>query len=163
MTHRELVEIGYKWLMGQNCGFAFKELRAAGNEVPDVIGFKAGKSILIECKTSRSDFLVDKKKLHRVHGHMGMGDYRFFLCPKGMIAKEELPEKWGLIYENKGKARLEFNPYGKGNMWSNGFEKNIKYETLLLHSALRRVHLQGLLDCIYDIDYSKKLGEKHVE
>ena len=54
MTHSDLVEIGYKWLMSR-CGVVFKELMAATgtSEIPDVIGFTSGESFLIECKTSR--------------------------------------------------------------------------------------------------------------
>jgi len=44
---------------------AFKELKTAGIEIPDVIGFGSGFSIVIECKVSRADFLQDKKKPHR--------------------------------------------------------------------------------------------------
>jgi hypothetical protein len=91
MTHKEIVEIAYRWVL-KNGGMtiAFKELYSLANEIPDVIGFNHWESAVIECKVSRSDFLSDKKKQHRTKG---MGNWRFYCCPKGMIKKEELPEK----------------------------------------------------------------------
>lgn len=154
MTHQELVEIGYTWVMSK-CGVAFKELNAAtGNgEIPDVIGFTSGESFLIECKANRSDFLVDKKKTFRIRPETGMGKFRFFLCPKGLISVDELPNNWGLIYVNeKGKAKCVHNPFGKGNIYSiwNCFERDILAEQRLMYSALRRLHIRGRIDEIYD-------------
>lgn len=108
MTHKQLVEIAYRWVLKNgSVGIAFKELKSLSNEIPDVIGFGGWHSILIECKVSRSDFLSDKKKPHRAKG---MGDWRFYCCPKGLIKVSELPEKWGLIYvDEKRKARIEYD------------------------------------------------------
>ena len=76
---------------------------------------------------------------------MGMGTYRFYLSPAGVITAQDLPEKWGLIWVNEaGKARQHIGP--KGNVWSSQqefhhAEKNIHAEQAILVSALRR--LQG--------------------
>ena len=43
-------------------------------------------------------FLADRSKPHRLNPEMGMGKYRYYICPTGLIKPEELPEKWGLIY-----------------------------------------------------------------
>lgn len=148
MTHKELVDIGYLWAL-KRCGVAFKEFKSLNDEIPDVIGFSAGKSILIEVKVSRADFLKDKKKPHRAKG---MGMFRFFLCPDGLIKVYELPEKWGLIYVNdKGKCKMIFNPYNLkgGNMWSNGFMPDLESENRLMYSALRRLHLRNRISEIY--------------
>lgn len=65
-------------------------------EKPDAIGFESdGTSILIECKTSRADFMVDKKKIHRSEG--GMGSKRYFFTPEGLLSKDEIPKGWGLV------------------------------------------------------------------
>ena len=68
MTHKELVEIGYKWVINK-CGFAFKELTIAHYEIPDVLGFNSQGTFLLEAKTSRADFLADKKKHFRIRWH----------------------------------------------------------------------------------------------
>lgn len=92
MTHKDLVEIGYKWLLKRGgCGVVFKELHSINHEIPDVIGFCSWHSKVLECKVSRNDFLKDKRKVHR---EKGMGDFRYYVCPEGLIKPIELPDKW---------------------------------------------------------------------
>jgi hypothetical protein len=157
MTHAELVEIAYRWLLkAQGCQFAFKELVTAGYEIPDAIGFRGGgTSILVECKASRADFLGDKKKPHRVNPGMGMGTYRYYLCPTGMIKADELPPGWGLVYVGaQGAARQVHGP--KGNCYyerDNPFrfnDKDQRAEIKMMMSALRRLHLREMLPLIYE-------------
>jgi hypothetical protein len=155
LTHRKLVEIAYDWLI-KRCGFAFKELRSLSNERPDVLGFRSGESILVECKISRSDFLKDKSKTCRKIAGNGMGNYRLYCCPAGLIKKEELPEKWGLIYVNYlGKATLVHNCFNNkgGNMYlsDNRFEANLQEERSIFYTALRRLHIRKRLDEIYKL------------
>lgn len=155
MTHQELVKIAEKWLLNtRNCSFVFTELVCCASiEIPDAIGFHAGYSTLIECKTSRSDFFADAKKPFRRNPQMGMGSFRYYLCPKDVIQPDDLPEKWGLIWVGEnGKARQIVGP--KGNVWSVQrlflHERNIQAEMGLMSSALRRLHLRGVLPLIYD-------------
>jgi len=107
-THNELCEIGRRWLLmpnskhGHGCHVANTELFTGwGCEQPDAVGVRmAGHndgSIVIEAKTSRSDFLADLKKPHRASGQ-GIGRWRYYLCPEGLIAEDELPARWGLLY-----------------------------------------------------------------
>lgn len=153
LTHSDLVNIAEKWLL-KRCGFAFRELTTFAGETPDAIGFRSGDTILVECKTSRADFLCDKKKHFRRRPATGVGSFRFFMCPKGLIKPDELPVKWGLLYVSKnGLVRKKVGP--KGNTWSypSGFyfsDRNIKNETALMYSALRRLHLQGVIPLIYE-------------
>ena len=155
MTHNELVDIAYNWVQcNASCGMALKELQSV-TERPDVIGFGGWcRTVLIECKASRSDFLGDKRKPFRINPHIGMGQFRFYMCPTGLIKKEELPDNWGLIYVNKkGKAKVCYNPYnGKGgNIWSNGFNtRNQESEIRIMYSALRRLQIRGRIDEIYE-------------
>lgn len=99
MTHTDLVNIAYKWILNVGrCGVAFKGFHslASNGEYPDVIGFNSwGFSILIECKTSRQDFLSDNKKKFRVNPDLGMGSERFYCCPTGLIKVSELPRGVG--------------------------------------------------------------------
>jgi len=155
LTHKNLVDIAYSWVLNNaSCGVAIKELNAV-SERPDVIGFGGWcRSVLVECKATRSDFLGDKRKLFRKHPERGMGQYRYYMCPTGLINKEELPEKWGLIYVNeKGKARIYHNPYNDkgGNIWYDGFtERNQESEMRLMYSVLRRLELRGRIEEIYE-------------
>lgn len=70
-------------------------------EIPDALGFRnvswEDSSVLVEAKTSRSDFLADARKPHRIEPALGLGRFRYFLAPAGLIATEELPARWGLI------------------------------------------------------------------
>lgn len=154
MNHKQLIEVAYKWVLNRtSCGVAFKEFVASGcREIPDVIGFASfGYSVLVECKASRSDFLADRKKFARLYTE-GLGRYRFYCCPTGLIKVADLPERWGLIYvTDSGRATCVHNPYNPkfGNYWQNGFEPNMQSEMSLMYSALRRLHKRGYMPAIY--------------
>ena len=166
MTHKQLVDAAYQWVLKRtSCGMAFKDFytNCCNGERPDVIGFQSwGTSVLVECKASRSDFLSDRKKSFRANPQLGMGTYRFYCCPTGLLTQADLPEKWGLIYVNeKGRYRTVFNPYNANrgdysNIWSNGFEQNLRAEHGVMYSALRRIHLRNKLDCIYEPEIKLK-------
>ncbi|HFK8535649.1 adenylosuccinate synthase [Pseudomonas aeruginosa] len=109
MNHADLCAIAVKWLQransagGPGCHVAVSECRSGwSGEIPDAIGFRAAGfedgSTVVECKTSRADFLADRKKAHRAAG--GMGNWRYFLAPEGLISPNELPEGWGLLTVN---------------------------------------------------------------
>lgn len=95
----------------------------SNKEIPDAIGWlRSGVSLLIECKASRGDFLSDASKPSRSSrpgakaglrtdpgpGSLGpafdpppktqgLGAYRFYLTPRGLVQPEELPKGWGLL------------------------------------------------------------------
>ena len=118
LTHDDLIAIGRKWLSkpwrnagngGHSaCSVVLTDLVTAAHETPDVIGWHSGFSTLIECKASKSDFRHDSKKFTRRYPDKGVGYYRYYLAPKGLINIEDLPEKWGLIEANEeGKTRVK--------------------------------------------------------
>ncbi len=154
MTHNELVLRAEKWLKQQGCGVVFRDdFRACthNGEQPDSIGWRDGLSILIECKSTRSDFLADKKKRFRKNPDIGMGDWRFFLCPKGMIKPEELPDGWGLLYATEKQIKKIHNIPTNCSWWSNRpFEGAKRYENQMMYSALRRMVIRGHFDSIYE-------------
>lgn len=123
--HYNLCVEGAKWLRKQKynydrcrkkqcyhteaCGCCKKykyvavELCTWGSENVDVWGLgNFNESVVIEVKTSHSDFKADQKKFCRskeaqIIG-MQAGRCRWYLCPEGVIDKKELPDKWGLLY-----------------------------------------------------------------
>ncbi len=105
LTHNFLVKRAIKWLYSYGCGFAVGEIRSftVSGEIPDAIGFKSNKSILIECKVSRADFLKDKNKYFRQNPEEGMGNLRLYLCPKDIIKIEDLPDSF-ILPENRSEA-----------------------------------------------------------
>lgn len=136
LTHSKIIEYSRKVLKRGGtrwkCGVTFAELSTANAEIPDVLGFQSGGSALIEAKASRGDFLGDKKKHFRKYADYGMGNYRFYACPKGIIKENELPDKWGLIYvSEKGRCTLVVKPE-----WQ---ECNLRAENSYMYSVLRRI------------------------
>lgn len=109
--HQALCQIAVKWLKrapsagGPGCAVAVSECKTGWNgEIPDAIGFRytghkeLDGSTLIEVKTSRADFLADASKPHRQDG--GVGVWRYYMCPTGLIDPKELPQGWGLLEVN---------------------------------------------------------------
>lgn len=144
ITHDELVELGRQWLSNRS-PIVITEI-AACSESPDVLGFACSYrkeikgrahynsgSILIECKASRSDFYADKKKFFRRYPEHGLGCFRYFLTPKGLINSTELPEKWGLM-ETTGK-QIRVVKIAEAQEFS---ERN---EITVLVSAIRRLRI----------------------
>ena len=90
--------------------FAVVELICAGAEDPDIWATNGSSTTLVEVKTSHSDFMADRKKYARsaqaeTLGHT-VGNYRYYLAPAGVITKEELPEKWGLLEWDGKKIKM---------------------------------------------------------
>ncbi|AFE86388.1 hypothetical protein FDH27_gp061 [Vibrio phage SSP002] len=159
--HSQLCLLAKKWILKNGFGVAIDDRMKAAcdtGEQPDAMGWNASVSIVIEVKTSRSDFLADKNKKFRANPRLGMGDWRFYLCPKGLISKDEVPEGWGLLYYHEGKIRrVHGGP--KSNGWSfDGipFVGNKDCEMSYMYSALRRMVVRGHLESMYSMDGIKK-------
>lgn len=109
MTHEELVQRACRWLRGgsRRCAPVFAEFQHLySNEMPDAIGWTgAGVVWVVEVKVSRSDFLADAKKLHRLAG-VSMGHRRSYLVPKGLIGADEVPGDHGLLYASPKTIRI---------------------------------------------------------
>jgi hypothetical protein len=153
VTHAELVKIAERWLLGtRKCAFAFTELACiATSEIPDAIGFRGDGTILVECKTSRADFLSDKKKYFRRRPEEGVGVYRFFMAPEGIIKPEDLPKGWGLVTVNEKKKPRQivgarWNCCLKDTEFRN--EHNLRAEHGMMMSALRRLHIHNVLHLV---------------
>lgn len=112
--HDELAAIGAAWLKRNGFAVVATDLAALGcRERADVIGFRSQCSATIESKVSRNDFLADRRKPHRQAG--GIGLYRFYICPSGLIAADELPARWGLLYVDGKRVTEVARP--RGNIW----------------------------------------------
>src|ERR1700694_581710 len=98
MTHAQLVQKSVEWLRRYRCGVILSEQACLSGEMPDAIGWKrACHSVLVECKETRGDFLADRAKPFRLKPESGVGGERFYLTPKGLVRREELPVGWGLL------------------------------------------------------------------
>ena len=99
LTHAALVKRAATWLANHGAVVVCTEVVAwQCPESPDVIGWGYdGISYVVEVKVSRADFLGDKAKPHRSGKVCGLGVYRYYAAPRGLIDPTELPEGWGLI------------------------------------------------------------------
>lgn len=149
MTHADLVARAARWLRyscrlrasylvgGQpyrytaHCAVVFTELATSAMETPDAIGFcnRGLTSVLIECKTSRADFLKDGKKQHR--RHCGMGNYRFILAPSGLLEPTEMLTGWGLLSVTGRRVTIDLDATER--------DTNRRAETQMLWSYCRRM------------------------
>jgi hypothetical protein len=138
VTHEKLVEMAVAWLRRYRCGVVLSEQACASGEMPDAIGWKkACHSVLVECKASRADFLVDRSKPWRQRPESGVGCERYYLAPRGLIRVDELPSGWGLL-EVSGREIESVKRSAKSLRSSVGFE----LEMNLLLASLRRVEVR---------------------
>jgi len=133
-THKELVSIASSWLW-RNHSVVITEMASVGYEEPDAIGFDGVSTTLVECKATRQDFLSDRNKEWRQpHAeNNALGTHRYYLVPAGMVAPEEVPETWGLLYATPKRVKC----LRKAEAFPG--KTDYKREMLLLTSAIRRI------------------------
>jgi len=126
------------------------------NEICDALGFTGqiamtpAASIVVEAKISRADFLADRNKSFRQRPETGIGEFRYFITPSGLVRPEELPAKWGLIeVAGRGIRVLQGHVLEKREEGTDGkfrrnldrwrFDRNEKAEIAFLVRMLQRV------------------------
>lgn len=110
------------------------ELVTLTAENPDIWATNGYHTTLVEVKTSHSDFIADKKKWVRSTAaeiaDKQLGNFRYYLCPKGIIEIDETPEKWGLlVFDGKKITKVKPATYQKSSTDA---------ELLVLTSIMRR-------------------------
>lgn len=158
--HTQLIELSAKWLAVKHA-VVITDMSHGLGETADAIGWTCGFSTLVECKASRADFLGDKHKPWRRDPSRGMGNFRYYATPAGMVAPTELPENWGLLEMHRGKLKVIVKARQQ--------KRGASAETSLLVSALRRVaHTcpEGMAVRCYTIQSTKAratLGVREIE
>jgi hypothetical protein len=139
VTHTQLVSKAVEWLRRYGCGIVLSEQACVSGEVPDAIGWKgACRSVVVECKLSRSDFLADRAKPFRQDPGLGMGCERWYLTPAGLLSAGELPPHWGLLESRAGKVHVVVKAARPDQRTATG----LLYEMNLLLASLRRVEVR---------------------
>jgi hypothetical protein len=155
ITHDALVEKAVRWLRNRRgCTAVFAELHNYGGEIPDAIGWRPeGRSILVEAKTSRSDFHADQAKPsragaaaywqgpdgHRTNQPRRYGNERWYLAPHSVLRREDMPAGWGLLTVGDARGRVHVVVEAVPD-----FDPAIgDAERFLMVTALRR-HAQGV-------------------
>lgn len=142
--HYELCKLGARLIRSRKnptlpydrpCMYSTIELVCYGAELTDVWGTTGDCTVIIEVKTSRSDFLADKRKYARskqaeILNHQ-IGNYRYYLCPKGIITEKDLPNNWGLLeYDGKKIHRVKM---------ATKVDSSLQMELLHISSIMRRI------------------------
>jgi hypothetical protein len=158
MTHTELCFLGAKWLKSHGIvrwnkpKYVVVEITCLIPCEPDIFGFGCDKTQQIEVKVSRSDFLADLKKSHRIYPANDVGDYRSYLCPAGIIKESDLPKGWGLLYvDNNNKITEVVKP--------EIMVKNSRFEMNIIDSIMRRIEIKPQIFSFknYKVDTQLKL------
>jgi hypothetical protein len=141
MTHAGLVELAVKWLRTRyRCGIVLSEQACCSGEIPDVIGWKGRcRSVVVECKVSRADFLADRAKPWRQNAEVALGCERFYMAPAGVIAASELPHGWGLLETRGRKVEVALACNKRRSLRS---AEGFLNEMNLLLASLRRVEVR---------------------
>lgn len=141
MTHAALVELAIRWLrISYRCGIILSEQACGSGEMPDVIGWKGRcRSVVVECKVARGDFLADRHKPWREEPDIALGCERFYMAPQGLITPEELPAGWGLLDVRGRKVSIRV-PCSKRR--SLRTPQGLLNEMNLLLASLRRVEIR---------------------
>ena len=138
MTHAQMVEKAVRWLRSFRCGVVLSEQACTSGEMPDAIGWKkACHSVMVECKMTRADFLVDREKPWRQKPERGVGCERFYLTLPALIKVQELPAGWGLLEFRRGRVEM-VRESAKNLRTAVGF----RYEMNLLLASLKRVEVR---------------------
>lgn len=142
--HYKLCKLGARLLRSRKnptlpynrpCMYSTVELVCMGAELTDVWGTTGDCTVLIEVKTSHSDFIADKRKYARSKiaedlNHQ-IGNYRYYLCPEGVISEEELPDNWGLlVYDGKKIHKVKM---------ATKVESSLPMELMLITSIMSRI------------------------
>ncbi len=157
MTHAQLVARAVDWLRSVGCGIVLSEQYCATGEVPDAIGWKGFcRSVLVECKATRADFLADADKPFRLNPEEGLGCQRYYLAPPGLIAREELPKHWGLLECTRQGIRVAVRAGRQNQRAIAGLMKEMN----LLLASLRRVEVRIEPQTITDfLKWKNRLAE----
>lgn len=140
IKHAQLVERAVHWLRSRyRCGIVLSEQYCATGEVPDAIGWKGFcRSVVVECKISRNDFLADAGKPFRRNPEEGLGSERYYLALAGLIKREELPAGWGLLECSRNEIKVVAKAARRDQRTTVGMMKEMN----LLLASLRRVEVR---------------------
>lgn len=141
-THTGCIELVSRYF-DKRCGVVLPDFFSHNTEIADVMAWDYRFSYMIEVKVSRSDFHADKKKYFRMWPKRGMGNFRYYACPTGLIKPEEVPDGWGLLYVNgKGGVRQR-----KEALFQ---ERNLEAEHHLLYYYARKANYCGVHNSILE-------------
>lgn len=104
------------------------------------------------CRYRRTpyDALKDAKKSFRQQPEEGVGAFRYYCSPEGLITEVDLPDKWGLLWEKDGVITVVKDAERQ--------QQNAQGEITILASIMRREGVKPRL-----FDYRKQNNEYEAE
>lgn len=145
LRHEELLKTAAKFIKNKALTHFGKSTYVVcnyndGMEPIDVFGFGGGCTQIIKVITTRMELNLDLERAYRKCPKYGVGEFRSYLCPNGLLNKEDIPKNWGLLWcDNKGKIIEILNPQKQ--------EENKAQEAKIIKSLLRR---NGINPKIFD-------------
>ena len=124
-----------------------KEARSKHREVPDIYAVDRKGTYMVEVKVSHKDFLADSRKPFRRRPKEGVGKWRYYACPEGIIKPEEVPVKWGLIYVyDDGRVEIIKGKKFPGDKDENKytFQQNYELEYWMVYALIRKAVSWGI-------------------
>ena len=107
------------------------------HEWPDAIGWTAkAESIMVECKTTVSDFYADRKKEGR-RRNGGMGQHRYYMTERGVLKPKMIPDGWGLIEIRGSRTKIVVPAARTQCRRMEGGTNSRDYEMMVLVNRLR--------------------------
>lgn len=145
MTHAELVTRAAAWLRNRHRCIVVLTEHTGSQERPDAIGWnRAGHTILVECKASKSDLARDRSKPWRRNPEMQHGRTRWYLLdPDAWERTREIAtlDGWGVAWAER-VVRVTREPVAAAD-WSPA------RDSIFLIRELQRFHLQGTKPLTY--------------
>lgn len=146
---KKIAETGELWVALRTFNQPLQPICVTVNK-SDVFGWNYWATVLIEVKVSRSDFLADAKKSFRQQPEEGVGAFRYYCSPEGLITEVDLPDKWGLLWEKDGVITVVKDAERQ--------QQNAQGEITILASIMRREGVKPRL-----FDYRKQNNEYEAE
>ena len=145
LRHEELLKTAAKFIKNKGLAHFGKSPYVVCNyndamEPIDVFGFGGSCTQVIKVITTHMELNLDLERAYRKCPKYGVGEFRSYLCPNGLLNKEDIPKNWGLLWcDNKGKIIEILNPQKQ--------EENKAQEAKIIKSLLRR---NGINPKIFD-------------
>lgn len=135
---------------------------------------KHDKIVAHEIKISRSDFLKDLKQFKKKHGiALKISDEFYYVCPWGLIQKNEIPDVAGLMYVDKGfkikinkpavLRELDAIPFHYFQGFAQEFGNKVDYTKIpvkYLGKDMSQDDFDAMLEKKRDWDFDSKVEEK---
>jgi hypothetical protein len=100
MTENDIIKKLANWIDNRDYPYQVPNAFIYGWESDYWALSSAGYAKEFEIKISRADYFADAKKLK--HQSDAGANYFYYVCPKGLIGKQEVDKRYGLIYIHDG-------------------------------------------------------------